>query len=202
MRDPERFVTFVLGAFAVAFYLTILYQIARVWRRIGHSPLPALSGPWSEKLHLAGAFSWPLLVLAWSYCPRCFEGLPRIAALENWPARLAGLLCLCLGASILWTSLLELGDSWRIGNDPAAPATFIRTGIYSSVRHPIYGAAWLCLLGIFLMAPTLLFALLWSGGSTVLLLQTAREERFLSERLGKPYLDYMKSTGRFFPLWF
>ena len=38
-HDPERFITFVLGAFAFLYYFGIAAQIIRVRRRIGRSPV-------------------------------------------------------------------------------------------------------------------------------------------------------------------
>lgn len=199
MKDPERFVTFVLGTFMFVFYGGLGLQTARIWRRIGRCPVPAFAGGSArEKLEAAAGVSWPFLVLAWAHCPRCFRAVPRFEALEGWPARLLGLLCLCLAASVVWVAYAELGDSWRIGIDPRA-GPLVRTGIYASVRHPVYAGFSVALLGIFLLAPNLMFAILWSAGTGAVAWQAAREEKFLNGRLGGDYRGYCGRTGRFLP---
>lgn len=181
-----------------AYYLGLFLQTTRVWRLIGHCPIrfsASAGGP-------AAALVWPLPVLAWAHCPGCLRGVPCWSVLENWPVRLAGLLSLCAAAALWTTAYAELGGHWRIGIDPEAPPGFVTAGVYASFRHPVYTAFWLSLLGVFLMAPNLLFAMLWAGGASLIARQAAREEAHLAERFGKAYKDYANRTGRFFPLWY
>ena len=200
-HDPERFVTFVLGTFMFAYWLGLALQTARVWKRIGRCPIPALTeGGAANTLHAAAAWLWPVPVLSWASCPSCLRGLPRIPPLENWPVRLLGLLALCLSAAMLVTAGAELGDSWRMGVEQDAPVRLSRTGIYGSIRHPMYGGGWLALFGMFLLAPNLLFAMLWCAGSSLVIVLAEREDRELEERLGDEFRDYASRTGRFFPL--
>ncbi|MBI4348731.1 MAG: isoprenylcysteine carboxylmethyltransferase family protein [Elusimicrobia bacterium] len=200
-HDPERFVTFVLGAFALMYYFGVGAQIVRVWRRIGRSPVMWGTTP-LEKVRVLGAFLWPLPVLLWAHCPECFRGLPRFPFLESWPIRLIGLFLVCLAGAVVTIAYGELGDFWRIGVDPGSGDGFVRTGIYGSVRHPVYAGLWACLLGFFLLAPNLLFAILWAIGSSAASAQADFEDRHLTQRFGKAYRDYSLITGKFFPLWF
>ncbi len=200
-QDPERFVTFVLGAFAFMYWFGLAIQIFRVRRSLGRSPVM-----WGttlfERVRVFGAFLWPLPALTWAHCPECFRGLPHFGFLENWPGRLAGLLLVCLAGAIVTIPYGELGEHWRIGVDPSQTAGFVRTGIYSSIRHPVYAALWLVLLGFFLLAPNLLLAILWALGSSAASAQADLEDRWLTQRFGKAYRDYTLMTGKFFPLWF
>lgn len=200
-QDPERFVTFVLGAFVFMYYFGLAAQVFRVWRKIGRSPVnwgPSLL----ERIRVAGAFLWPLPILAWAHCPECFRGMPHFTALENWPVRLLGLLFVCLAGALVATAYAELGEHWRIGVDPANTAGFVRTGIYGSIRHPVYAALWLVLFGFFLLAPNLLLALVWALGSSAAAAQADAEDRHLAQTFGKAYRDYSLVTGKFFPLWY
>ena len=151
---------------------------------------------------MASAFLWPLPMLAWAHCPECFRGLPRLTWLENWTARLGGLLLVCLAGAVVTVAYGELGEHWRIGVDPSDSSGFVRTGIYASVRHPVYASLWLALLGFFLLAPNLLLALLWAIGSSIASAQADREDRHLTQAYGKAYRDYTLATGKFFPLWY
>lgn len=200
-QDPERFVTFVLGAFAFMYWFGLAAQIFRVRRKLGRSPVMWGATP-LERVRVLGAFLWPLPALLWAHCPGCFHGLPRFAFLENWPVRLLGLLFVCLAGAVVTIAYGELGEHWRIGIDPAPSEGFVSSGIYSSVRHPVYAALWLVLMGFFLLAPNLLLALLWAIGSSAASAQADLEDRHLSERFGNAYRDYTLVTGKFFPLWY
>ncbi|MBI4425613.1 MAG: DUF1295 domain-containing protein [Elusimicrobia bacterium] len=199
--DPERFVTFVLGAFALLYYFAVAAQTAKVWRKIGRCPI-RWPGGWPERLRVAGTFVWPLPALAWAHCPACFGGLRQFVWLESWPVRLLGLLAACLAGAIVTVAYAELGERWRIGVDPEDRGGFVQTGIYASIRHPVYAALWLVLLGFFLLAPNMLFALLWALGGTAASAQADAEEAHLLDQHGKPYRDYLLMTGKFFPLFF
>jgi len=200
-HDPERFVTFVLGAFALLYYFGVSAQIARVHRKLGRSPV-MWGATALERAKVLAAFLWPLVVLAWAHSPQSFAGLPHFPRLENWPVRLLGVLLLSLGVALATIAYGELGEHWRIGVDPSQKSTIVRAGIYASIRHPVYSALWLMLLGFFLLAPNLLFALLWAGGSSVITAQADAEERHMTRLHGKAYRDYCLTSGKFFPLFF
>ncbi len=197
--DPQRFATFVVGTFMLVFYGVVAFQTVRVWKGIGRCPI-LWGDDRRERLRALAGFTWPLIVLAWAHCPECFRFLPSLRILENWPVRLLGVLCLSAGAALQATAYAELGHHWRIGVDPSQPPHLVRTGIYASVRHPVFTALWLMSLGIFLLAPNILFAVLWALGGSILAVQAEHEERFLERTLGDGYRRYKASTGKFFPL--
>ena len=194
-------VAVVLEGFVALYYLAIAAQIARVWRRIGRSPV-CWSGRLGERVRILGAFAWPLLPLAWAGRPAWFAAVPRFAWLENRPALACGLLLVVAAVALAAAACRELGDRWRIGIDPSDRSGFVATGIYAFIRHPVYAGLWACLLGIFLLAPNIVFAVLWAAGSSAGAAQADAEERRMLEVYGKPYRDYALLTGKFFPLWY
>jgi protein-S-isoprenylcysteine O-methyltransferase Ste14 len=115
-------------------------------------------------------------------------------------------LCACLVPAIWGTVLLiragkpgEQRDS-----DPnllafEKTAQLVTTGIYKSIRHPLYSSLLLLAWGIFFKRPS------WPGGglaafATVCLLLTARAEETECIRFfGPEYEAYMKKTRRFIP---
>ena len=199
MRNPERFTTLVLGTFVFAYYLLLAVQGARVWKHIGHCPIAVVTqGGLANFLHAAAALSGPVPVLVWAWCPPClsFAALP---SLESWPIRMLGLLALCFAFSAGYLSILELGDSWRIGIDSVGATKLVDTGIYASIRHPIYGSMILGLAGVFLMSANLAFAALFALGTAGAIYQARREERFFQDSLGASYSNYRKKTGLFYP---
>ncbi len=198
--DPRRFVTFVIGTFIVAYYFWLTIQTIRIWRQIGRCPIPAFSvGGTRNWLHAGIGFIGPLPFLIWAYDPSRFSRLPEWGRLENWPVRLTGLLILCSGASVLAAAVADLGDSWRMGVEPGSPVKLVTSGIYGSIRHPIYGGIVLALTGMFLLAPNLAFASLLAAGSCGAVLQARHEDRFLESVLGEDYRAYVRRTGRLFP---
>jgi len=197
MRDPQKFTTFVLGSFVFVYYLVLVTQAARVWNHIGHCPIPAfVEGGLGNALHAAIALAGPLPILAWSWNPPAFSAL-AIPSIDGWPSRMLGLLALCAGASLGFLSLVELGDAWRMGVEADAPSRLVDTGIYGSIRHPIYISVAIAFAGIFLLAPNLLFAAMLAGAIIGLRALARREEAFLASKLGSSYEDYRRRTRRF-----
>ena len=196
---PEPFVTVAVSVIALLYYCGIGAQILRVRRIIRRSPVMWGATP-LERLRTLGVFLWPLPALTWARSPGWFSGLPHVALLENWGARLLGLLLVMLAGAMATAAYGALGEHWRIGVDPADASGFVRAGIYGTIRHPVYAALWLVLLGFFLLAPNLLLALLWALGSSAASAQADLEDRHLAQAYGKAYRDYMLVTGKFFPL--
>lgn len=75
----------------------------------------------------------------------------------------------------------------------------IMTGVYSSVRHPIYSADLVLSWGVFFLYPDyyVLVSVLWTDA--VLLSWMRIEEKFLLQRFGKDYKDYIEEVPMFLP---
>jgi len=73
------------------------------------------------------------------------------------------------------------------------------TGMYQYVRHPLYFATIVLILGLFLLVPTqkMLLVLLISYG--YILIGYRLEERKLVEVFGDKYLDYQKRVKAIIP---
>ena len=73
------------------------------------------------------------------------------------------------------------------------------TGPYRRVRHPISITTGFVLISVSIIASDLLLLLSIIGFVILMIIYAPREEKLLIEEFGEQYLDYMKSTGRFFP---
>lgn len=75
----------------------------------------------------------------------------------------------------------------------------IKTGVYSLVRHPIYSADLVLSWGVFFLHPDyfVLFCVLWTDA--VLLSWMKIEEKFLLQKFGRDYKDYMEEVPMFIP---
>lgn len=95
---------------------------------------------------------------------------------------------------------LDMGDSWRIGVDPAETTTLVHTGVFAVVRNPIFTAMIAFGFGIALMTPNVValagFALLVA---TIELQVRAVEEPYLGSVHGDAYRGYLALVGRFVP---
>jgi protein-S-isoprenylcysteine O-methyltransferase Ste14 len=78
-------------------------------------------------------------------------------------------------------------------------AHFVEHGPYRFVRNPMYTGVLMVSLSLGLALGTWLLPLGGSAVFTLFALRTRTEEKFLIERFGDQYRDYMERVGRFFP---
>ncbi len=134
---------------------------------------------------LAPALQWagvvtPLVTAAWVHVPGIVIAIAGIAATVY--------------------AQFDMGDSWRIGVDPAETTTLIRGGVFALVRNPIFSAMIVFALGVTLVTPNPValagFALLVL---TIELQVRAVEEPYLRVTHGETYREYLATVGRFVP---
>ncbi len=75
----------------------------------------------------------------------------------------------------------------------------VASGIYGSIRHPLYLSIALFGLGVFLKNVTARTALLALVVTAAVVVTALIEEREMTARFGKEYRDYMKRSKRFIP---
>ena len=76
---------------------------------------------------------------------------------------------------------------------------FVTTGVYAWVRHPMYLAGLLGLLGFFFTTLSLLSLLVWVGLFVFYNWMATYEERDLVRILGEQYLNYQKQVPKWLP---
>jgi protein-S-isoprenylcysteine O-methyltransferase Ste14 len=125
------------------------------------------------------------------------ERIPAFGLPE--PVRLFGLVTGAAGAVFAFRSQSAMGASWRVGTDEASERDLVTDGIYSRIRNPIYLGLLIQMVGAaLLLANAGALASLIAGGAGLHLIITS-EERFLIQKYGQAYADYMARTGRLFP---
>jgi protein-S-isoprenylcysteine O-methyltransferase Ste14 len=140
-----------------------------------------------------GMFVLPLVFAA--------TGEPRFANYRPHPMQIVfGALILAAALWVFRRTHRELGRNWSATLEVRESHTLITTGIYRSVRHPMYAGYWL-----WTAAQALLVAN-WIAGSAGILsfalhffMRVGREEQMLRERFGEVYLDYAARTRRIIP---
>lgn len=75
----------------------------------------------------------------------------------------------------------------------------ITTGIYRYIRHPLYTTGFLFFIGLGLLSSNWLVILLSCLVLVALVIRTQTEEEELIKLFGDQYIEYRKTTGKFFP---
>jgi protein-S-isoprenylcysteine O-methyltransferase Ste14 len=102
-------------------------------------------------------------------------------------------------AALLW-SQSSMGDSLRIGVDPAERTALVTAGPFRWVRNPIYSAMLVYIAGVALLVPNaasfVAFGVLALGLDLHVRLV---EEPYLAATHGSSYASYAARVGRFVP---
>lgn len=140
--------------------------------------------------------------------------IPAVYALTSWldgaDYRLApgskgwiggiGAAILASAVWLFWRSHADLGRNWSPSLQLREEHQLVTTGVYRSIRHPMYASQWL-----WSVAQPLLLQNWIAGWSGLLLflslyiLRVPREEQMMIERFGEAYRVYMDRTGRIVP---
>ena len=128
---------------------------------------------------------------------------PRSMSWSSMPvaawARWCGVgLAASAGALLVWT-FHTLGPNLTDTVVTRRVHSLVTSGPYRWVRHPLYAATAMTVLGNSLAAAN--WFLLAAGALvfTMMVIRTDREEAFLIARFGDSYREYMARTGRFLP---
>jgi len=134
-----------------------------------------------------------LLLAAILLLPKNTAGSP----FREWVFTFGGYL-IWPGLLILAVSIFKLGPSLTASPVPKDDSTLVITGLYKSMRHPIYTGLLLTGLGLSLEAGVFPHLLIWAGLVALLVYKSNWEEELLAKRYPE-YADYKARTGRFFP---
>jgi protein-S-isoprenylcysteine O-methyltransferase Ste14 len=104
----------------------------------------------------------------------------------------------CTAAWLMWV-FHTLGRNLTDTVVTRRDAHFVDHGPYRFVRNPMYTGILMVGMSIGLALGTWLLPLAATLMFTLLALRTRTEERYLIERFGDQYRDYMKRVGRFLP---
>jgi protein-S-isoprenylcysteine O-methyltransferase Ste14 len=166
------------------------------YRRTGSAGFRGISGTPAQ----AGWWGGVLFVVA------MMAGLggPLLAVLGVTPVgpplavQLLGLVLAGAGFAATLAAQTGMGASWRIGVDPAERTDLVTTGVFASVRNPIFSAMVAAQAGVALMVPTWVsLSALVALVAAVQLQVRAVEEPYLLATHGAVYADYAARTGRF-----
>jgi len=142
------------------------------------------------------SFFYILLVLAGLQTTLCSLFLQLRFPFDSY-VQLAGVFLTGFGYSLFTWSVLARGryaTSWEMPEDQK----IVVWGPYRYVRHPSYLAYFILFAGLFLTVLSLLTLVPFVAVPGYLRIATVEEE-LLVKRFGKAYLEYQRTTGKFFP---
>jgi protein-S-isoprenylcysteine O-methyltransferase Ste14 len=129
-------------------------------------------------------------------------GTFKFAYVVDYPdwLRWVGAVMLFIGISLLWSAHHHIGRSFSSFIAFKENQTFVDTGPYSLIRHPIYTTYMLNYIGGGLLAANIVLTVIpIIGFSLMIAFRIDEEEAMLVEQYGERYMSYMERTGRFLP---
>ena len=93
----------------------------------------------------------------------------------------------------------RMGRSWRMAVTPGELIDLITTGLYRSIRHPIYALSILLMLATVAIVPTAPMAVVGAIHIGLMVVKAGNEERHMLACHGDAYARYLARTGRFLP---
>jgi protein-S-isoprenylcysteine O-methyltransferase Ste14 len=118
---------------------------------------------------------------------------------QLWVLVVGGLLNVA-ALSLFYLSHSQLGKNWSQSLDVRDGHKLVSSGIYSSIRHPMYTAFILTSIAQIALLPN--FVAGFAGFPCFVLmciLRIPREEAMMKEHFGDEYVQYMKKTKRLVP---
>jgi protein-S-isoprenylcysteine O-methyltransferase Ste14 len=128
-------------------------------------------------------------------------GWPRSASYQPEPVLfLLGILA-AAGALVLFRLTHKaLGKMWSVSLQLREGHSLVTTGIYRTLRHPMYSAFWLMALAQALLLPNWVAGLSgFVGFGLLFALRVGPEERMMEQAFGDEYRNYRSRTWRIIP---
>lgn len=204
---PEIVFRVVLPLFWLWLIMGVAANRWQVRRQLKHDPV--ITRPWHKAdnptRYLERALSLCILlftadVMLNAISPGLVADTLGIQALRTSRAvGYLGLVLLTIGLLLAAVAIRQMGASWRIGIDHQRPGPLVSRGVFSRVRHPIYGGMLLSAAGFAAVTADLLSVAIAAAVLVGLPVQARLEEAFLLSRYPREYPDYLERTRRFWP---
>lgn len=199
IRTEDEVEAIALGLYGLFAVVAFGWRTWLQWRRTGDTGLrmhaTVGSMQWWAKLGFVAA------LLAGLAAPVVgLLGLDPIGGLDRGAVHVTGGLLAVAGIVATAGAQYQMGNSWRIGVDPAERTGLVTVGVFGSIRNPIFTAMLVTAGGLALLVGNVVAI----GGFIALLVALEVQVRFVEE----PYLlrthqaayqRYAAQAGRFLP---
>ncbi|MBN1215813.1 MAG: isoprenylcysteine carboxylmethyltransferase family protein [Candidatus Lokiarchaeota archaeon] len=98
---------------------------------------------------------------------------------------------------IMWSAIITMGKSWRVGMDVNNSNKLITQGIFKISRNPIFLGLDGIVISLFIVQPNLIFLGFCLITIVSIHFQILREEEFLLNIFKEDYKNYFKETPRY-----
>lgn len=146
-----------------------------------------------------GMFFIPFIYITTSWLDFADYALP---ALPTAVLGCTGAVVFVVALWLLWRSHADLAQNWSPVLGIHNEHTLVTSGVYTTIRHPMYAAHWLWAIAQLLLLQN------WIAGWAMLfcliplyLVRVQREEQMMLEHFGDEYQAYVERTGRIIPRW-
>jgi protein-S-isoprenylcysteine O-methyltransferase Ste14 len=113
-------------------------------------------------------------------------------------SKVAGAVLCVIGLLLMFSALASIRGAVQIAPEPRADAQLVTSGIYRRLRHPIYSAILLLVVGLFLRKPTVAVGVAAAVIIAFLLMKVRVEEKLLLARYPQ-YADYKRHSWGLMP---
>ncbi|MFX1394426.1 MAG: methyltransferase family protein [Promethearchaeota archaeon] len=142
---------------------------------------------------------WIALIVLYFFIYDSINWFFKISILDNDLIKIIAMNIMCFAFILIILFITNVGESIKNEVISGEKSQLITSGIYRYIRHPVYTAFILGVLGTFLIIPNLLMFLFLLFTVIIMYGHSHEEEKILKEMYGSEYEEYRKKAGRFLP---
>ncbi|QOV88488.1 isoprenylcysteine carboxylmethyltransferase family protein [Humisphaera borealis] len=190
----------VIGGTVAFYWQQVLHMARRQRKRTGKAANLVPPEPLGRLLRLL----WAPVIVLWMVLPlsAAFWPNPPTAFAPVHSFHGIGWICAAAvvgGLLVTRRCWKQMGRNWRMGIDPNEKTSLVFEGLFAYVRHPIYALSAGMMIATMLALPTPAMLIAGTLHITLLLWESAREERHLVATHGADYQAYQRRVGRLMP---
>jgi len=144
---------------------------------------------------IISAFAFVTILLN-AFLPSSMQYLISIEYLVSDNIVWVGIGLIHLAFILIFIAQRNMANEWRIGIDNENKVNLITTGLFRISRNPIFLGVILVFVGLFLIIPNAVTAIILVSGIIVIQVQVRLEEEFLKDALDEEYREYMNNVKR------
>ncbi len=200
MPSVENTPLILIGVVMAAYWYRVLRMARKQRQRSGRAANLIPTEPLGRALRVL----WAPAIVVWIAHPLAapFWASPTPPLVPLFDAGWARWLCFGIvlaGFLVTRQCWRRMGKSWRMGIDPSEKTQLVFEGLFAYVRHPIYSLSAGMMVATMAALPSPLMLAAGVIHISLLVWESAREERNLVAIHGEAYQAYRREVGRIVP---